>query len=127
MQERLVSMDDIKGISLILSEYSKEIQEAIEEEAQKIAKKGANKLKRTSPKNTGKYAKDWTMSAEKTYYGFQFIVHNKNHYQLTHLLENPHSLRNGNPSKPIPHIYPVEQEAIKEYNKKVAEIIGGIK
>lgn len=117
--------NNILDIKEILSEYSKDIQEAISEEAIKIGKDGANELKHTSPKKSGKYARSWTTKVDKTFDGINVTIHNKKAYQLTHLLEHSHLLRNGTKSTPISHIYPVEQKAIKEFETKVGQIIGG--
>lgn len=118
-------MSSILDIKDILSEYSRDIQNAISEEAIRIGKDGANELKHTSPKRSGRYARSWTTDVEKTFEGINVTIHNKKAYQLTHLLEHSHLLRNGRKSKPIVHIYPVEQKAIKEYEYKVEQIIGG--
>lgn len=118
-------MSDILEIKDILNEYSKDIQEAISDEAIRIGKDGANELKHKSPKRSGRYARSWTTDIEKRFEGITVTIHNKKAYQLTHLLEKPHLLRNGRKSTPIVHIYPVEQKAIKEYEYKVEQIIGG--
>lgn len=118
-------MSDFLEIGDILKEYSKDIQNAISEEAIRIGKDGANELKHTSPKRSGKYARSWTTDVEKTFEGITVTIHNKKAYQLTHLLEHSHLLRNGLKSKPITHIYPVEQKSIKEFETKVEQIIGG--
>lgn len=118
-----MSKDSILGVVDILNDYSLEIQEAIQKEAEDVAKTGASKLKTTSPKNTGKYAKGWKV---KTIKGKGFVsstIHNTTNWQLTHLLEKPHIIKNKygtwGTSKPKEHIRPVEQECIKEYQRKV--------
>lgn len=117
----------ILDITDILNEYSDDIKDAIMQEAETIAKKGANKLRQTSPKNTGKYSKGWKV---KTIKGKNYIssnIHNSTNWQLTHLLEKPHVIRNKNGtygiSKPKVHIEPVEQECIQEYERNVENII----
>ena len=123
-------MDSILDIKDILSEYSKDIQNDISEEAVRIAKDGANELKHTSPKRSGRYAKGWTTQVDKTFEGTYATIHNKKAYQLTHLLEKPHLDRTGTriitPAS-AGHIYNVEQKAIKEFETKVEQIIGGIR
>ena len=116
---------DFSIVSDILNDYSKDIKEAISEEAIRIGKDGANELKHTSPKRSGRYARNWTTNVEKTFEGINVTIHNKKAYQLTHLLEHSHLLRNGQKSIPIVHIYPVEQKSIKEFETKVEQIIGG--
>ena len=117
--------NDFSEIKSILSEYSQDIQNEIAEEATRIGKESAKELKHTSPVHSGRYKKGWTTKVEKGFIEVKVIVHNKNAYQLTHLLEHPHLLRNGAKSTPKVHIYPVEQKAIKEFELKVGQIIGG--
>ena len=111
----------------MLNEYSQDIQDDIAKAAEEVAKDGANKLKQTSPKRTGKYAKGWKV---KTYKGNGFVkshIHNSTNWQLTHLLEKPHAIRNKwgsyGTSKPQVHIKPVEEECIRQYQREVENII----
>ena len=119
--------DSIIDIVDILNDYSDDIQDAITKEAEIIAKNGANKLKQTSPKNTGKYAKGWRVTTTKGKGYVSSTIHNSTNWQLTHLLEKPHVIKNKygswGTSKPKKHIEPVEQECIKEYEREVENII----
>lgn len=117
--------NDFSEIKSILSEYSKDIQDEIAEEATRIGKESAKQLKHTSPIKSGRYKKGWTTSVDRGFSTISVVVHNKNAYQLTHLLEHSHLLRNGAKSTPKVHIYPVEQQAIHEFELKVEQIIGG--
>lgn len=123
----LVSKNSILDITDILNEYSEDIQEGIIKAAEEVAKDGANKLKQTSPKNTGKYAKGWKVKTIKGNGYVKAHIHNSTNWQLTHLLEKPHVIRNKwgtyGTSVPKPHIKPVEQECIKSYEKQVERII----
>ena len=118
-----MSKQSILDIKDILNEYSSDIQEAIQEEAIKVANKGRDELKNTSPKRTGKYRKGWKVKTIKGDTYIECIIHNSTNYQLTHLLEHSHLTRNGKKTTPKVHIKPVEQECIKEYEKKVETII----
>ncbi len=117
--------NDFTDIKSVLSEYSRDIQDEITNEAIRIGKDSANELKHTSPIRSGRYRKGWTTNVEKGFSEVVVTVHNKKAYQLTHLLEHPHLLRNGQKSTPKVHIYPVEQKAVKEFEEKVEQIIGG--
>lgn len=111
----------ILDINDILAGYGDSIQELIQEQAEKTAKNGVKELRETSPKNKrnpasrGKYAKGWRV--KKTYKNGEVhcVIHNATDYQLTHLLEKSHATRNGEKTKPIVHIKPVEEKCISEY------------
>lgn len=123
-------MADFSDIKSILSEYSSDIQDEIAQEAIRIGKDSVNELKHTSPVMRGKYRKGWSSKTEKTFSEVKVTVYNKE-YQLTHLLEDGHKInRHGRivgVAGAKPHIYPVEQKAIREYELKVEQIIGGNK
>lgn len=123
-------MADFSDIKSILSEYSRDIQDEIAEEAIRIGKDSVNELKHTSPIMSGKYRKSWTSKTERTFSEVKVTIYNKQ-YQLTHLLEKGHKInRNGRIvgiAGAKPHIYPVEQKANREYEIKVEQIIGGNK
>ena len=115
--------NSILDITEILNEYSSDIQEAITNEAQLVAKQGISTLQATSPKKTGRYRKGWRVKTTKGQGFVECIIHNATDYQLTHLLEKPHLLRNGARSTPQVHIAPVEQNCIREFENNVEKII----
>ena len=107
-------MDVSKQMNNILSEYSAEVKAATNEAMDVVAKEAVEKLRNTSPKRTGAYAKSWRVKKKTVRGGINEItVHNKDHYQLTHLLENGHVIRNKKGTygrtPGIKHIAPVEQ------------------
>lgn len=118
-----MAKNSILDIKDILNEYSVDIQESIVKTAENVAKKGADKLKQTSPKRTGKYSKGWRVKTAKGRGEVSSTIYNATNWQLTHLLEKPHLLRNGRLSTPKVHIYPVEQQCIKEYETEVEKVI----
>ena len=118
---------DLIAIKDILNEYSSDIQEGITNAAIEVAEKGKNELKATSPKKTGDYRKGWRVE-KKNGRGFvHTTIYNATDWQLTHLLENPHTLRNGGTYDPQKsgtiHIAPVEKKCITEYEKDVEQVI----
>lgn len=108
----------------LLDQVDKEVQEAMDESMKQVAKESVSKLKSSSPRKTGKYARGWTTKQiDKN----GIVVHNSKHYQLTHLLENGHVIRNkygtyGRTSG-IKHIQPVEQWASDELPLRIMEKI----
>ena len=118
-----MTKNNLIDISNILDEYSIEIQESITKAAEDVANAGAKELKATSPKRTGKYSKGWRVNKRSGRGFVHTTIYNATNWQLTHLLEKPHLLRNGKKSKPIVHIEPVEEKCIKDFQKEVEHII----
>lgn len=118
------SIIDIKDI---LDEYSSDIQEGITETAYKVAEDGKNKLRVSSPKKTGSYRKGWRVEKRHGKGYVHASIYNATDWQLTHLLEKPHAIRNQygtwGTSKPQVHIEPVEQECIQAFEKDVEQVI----
>lgn len=99
----------------LLGGYSDRLCKAVGEVIVEAAEISANKLQQTSPKRKkkgGAYAKSWTSDVEEGRTFRSATVYNKNHYQLSHLLENGHATRNGGRTNPRVHIAPVEAEAV---------------
>ena len=96
----------------VLADVDEEVREAGIKGIKKVSKESVSKLRSTSPRKTGDYAKGWTA---KKVSDMEIIVHNKTGYRLTHLLENGHVIKNkkgtyGRTSG-IKHIAPVEEWA----------------
>ena len=114
----------IMDVETILNDYSNDIYKGIRKASIEIADKGAKTLKQTSPKRTGKYKKGWRVKTYDGAYDTMTVIYNATNWQLTHLLEHSHLTRNGRTkTKPKEHIYPVEQECIKEFEKDTIRII----
>ena len=112
-------------IAKLLSEYETEIVKNADACGKVVANAAAKEMRQTSPKRIGKYAKSWGVTREAGGFGenAKYIIHNKKRYRLTHLLEHGHVTANGKRTKAIPHIKPVEEHVIREYEKKVREAI----
>lgn len=110
-------VDLVDGINNILYEFKEELEEDVDKAALATAKLAVKELKVKSPKSKrakgGAYGKSWSYRKETMPFGYtSYTVYNKKHYQLTHLLENGHMIKNQYGSygrtRPIPHIKPVE-------------------
>jgi len=112
-------------IAKMLTEYETAIVKNVDAGGKPVADKGAKQLRQTSPERTGKYAKSWGVTREAGGFGenAKYIIHNKKHYRVAHLLEHGHVMANGKRTKAIPHIKPVEEQVVREYEKKVREAI----
>ena len=105
----------------LLTEYTEEVEEGLEDAKEEVAKEGANTLKGTSPKKTGKYASGWKAKKQDK----AWVIHNAKRWQITHLLEKGHAKVGGGRVAAIPHIAPVEEQVIKEYEKRLEKVIKG--
>ena len=103
----------------IMDQYSKEVKEVTDEAITQTANESRRKLRNTSPKKTGHYDRGWSIKKVKGRNGISEVtIHNKTDYQLTHLLENGHVIRNAKGkygrTNGIKHIKPVEEWAQDE-------------
>lgn len=116
-----------KEVAEILNSYATEVRKEVETSCQEVATECAQQLRENSPTRTGKYAKGWEA---KEVSGGQvrqstWVVWNRKHYRLTHLLERGHALRNGGRTEAQEHIKPVEEWAQDELPKVLNTKLGG--
>lgn len=115
-----------KAIHKILDQYGDDIQENLADAVKSVTKKGAQAVKQASREKfggTGKYASGWTTRIESGRMSTQGVIYNKNVPGLPHLLENGHAKRGGGRVAGIPHIAPVEEQIVKEFESEVMKKI----
>ena len=108
----------------IIEDYTVEVRRAINNAEDKVAKEAVQKLRNTSPKKTGEYAKGWAIKRTKGRNGIVDVeVYNKKKPQITHLLENGHEIINEKGDygrfNGIKHIKPVEEWAQSEFPAEI--------
>ena len=78
----------------ILGEFAKENKELLDESVAKAAKQCKRDIVAASPDGPRGYKRSWSVRTSKKPHGVEAVVHNKEHYQLTHLLEKSHVIKN---------------------------------
>lgn len=127
----MAKYNSLIDINKILNEYSSDIQEGITNAAIEVAEEGKKELKATSPRKTGSYSKGWRVDKRSGKGFVHTTIYNATNWQLTHLLEKEHVIRNQygtwgtySPTKSgTKHIQPVEEKCIKTFERDVEQII----
>lgn len=116
-------------IEKILADYGEDAYKVLDSSVDRVAEEATRKLQAVNFKTGGEYSKSWVNDKEPTgRFATKRIVHNEEHYRLTHLLEKGHVVRNGRSritgkaygnANAYPHIAPVEEWAKSELPKEV--------
>ena len=103
-----------------LEEYAELAVDVMKKEIQETGKAVKQQISQTAPRESGRYAKSWAVKKVKeTSNSLDVVVHSKNRYMLTHLLENGHAKRGGGRVRAIPHIAPAEEMGIRELEERI--------
>jgi hypothetical protein len=122
-----ISIAELDGaIAEYVRTWDKEINEAIDREAEKSAKKLVEETKKTAPvgKRKKHYRDSISLKRYNTSRTTKYIWYVKGpDYRLSHLLENGHALKNGGRSKAFHFIRDASEPIIKDYETKIEEVI----
>ncbi len=107
-----------------LEKYADVTTEKVKKAVQNAGKTVRDEIKASAPSDTGKYSKSWTVkTVRETSNSLELVVHSRNRYQLTHLLEFGHAKRGGGRVSARPHIAAAEEKAIKAFEEEIKEAI----
>ncbi len=107
----MTSIDDMAAeIMKGLNEYAELADVSMKKAVRRTANSVKNEISANAPKKTGRYKKSWAVKKTKeNSHTLEMTVHSKDRYQIAHLLENGHALRNGGRVEGIPHIALAEE------------------
>lgn len=100
------------------------------DELKKAVKKAGNSVKKDiqkgAPKDTGAYAKSWSVkNVKETSNSIELVVHSRNRYQLSHLLEFGHAKRGGGRFSGKAHIAPAQERAERTLEQEIEKTLRG--
>ena len=103
-----------------LEEYAdlaaEDVKQAVKDAGEKVKKE----IRANAPKDTGDYAKSWTVKKSKeTSNSITMTVYSRNRYYLAHLLEFGHAKRNGGRVAGKSHIAPAEEKGILQLEEEI--------
>lgn len=121
-----ISIGDLSSaVMSALQEFEQETAEAMKESVASAAEVCLESVRANSPRDTGDYQKGW---AKKTVYeddhDIRVRIYNKDHHQLTHLLEDGHANVDGGRTEGQPHIGPASEQASQVLMKDVKIKVG---
>ena len=125
MAGKKVTIDGLAdAIKQICEEYSDDVSLGVSEQAIKIAEVGAQAVNSGSGIFRGRrYKRSWTVQVEGGRYRTSATIHSRVP-GLPHLLEYSHSVGDrGGRYSGRPHIAPVEQRIIEQYENAVQNVI----
>lgn len=130
---KIGAIDLAETVNALFVSYGQDVNEVLYESMNSVADTAVKELRSVNKfasdgHPTGEYSASWDKLEEYTSnLSKTVIIYNEEHYRLTHLLENGHALKRGGRTigsvKAYPHIYPVEQKVVKDFEKEVIERI----
>ena len=103
-----------KALTECLNEYKTHAVDVMKDDVVEAGKLVKGEIKDKAPVKSGRYRKSWRVKTVKNNsHSLEVVVHSKDRYQLTHLLENGHAKRGGGRVKGTPHIKPAEEAGEK--------------
>lgn len=109
-----------KTVMRELNKYADLVSEDMKAAVKKAGSTARKEISATAPRNTGAYAKSWTVkTTRESARALEVTVHSRNRYQLAHLLEHGHAKRGGGRVAARPHIAQAEELAVEPLQQEI--------
>ncbi|MFD1403748.1 HK97 gp10 family phage protein [Robinsoniella peoriensis] len=109
-----------------LKEYADLATEDLKKSVRKAGTFVKKDIQEKAPEDTGTYAKSWAVKKVKeSANSLELVVHSRNCYQLSHLLEFGHAKRGGGRVSGRAHIAPAEERAAETLEQEVEKALKG--
>ena len=120
-ENQRVSVDRMADVIMEgLTEYAELAADVMKDCVRKAGDTVKKETQAGAPVRTGKYKKSWAVKRQReTSNTLEVVVHSRNRYQLTHLLEKGHAKRGGGRVRAVPHIAPAEEKGIRELEEGI--------
>jgi hypothetical protein len=118
-----VSIDDMDDVIMKeLEQYAKLATDDMKDAVKDTAKSVKKDIESSAPVLTGRYKKSWSVkNISENANSIDIVVHSRNRYQLTHLLEHGHAKRGGGRVAGKPHIAPAEEKGKQDLINAIEE------
>lgn len=119
-----ISIDQLADeITRAVREYTEDVTAGIENEVKSTADKVAAETKRLAPRHTGNYAKSFVKTDNSLPGRRRYVIWNKKHFWLVHLLEFGHAKAGGGRVPAYPHLRPAHDKHAGELEENIKGII----
>lgn len=109
-----------------LTEYADLAADELKVAVKKAGDSVKKDIQANAPKDTGAYAKSWAVKKmRETSNSIEVVVHSRNRYQLSHLLEFGHAKRGGGRVPGKAHIAPAEEKAERMLEQEIEKALRG--
>lgn len=121
MADRRVTVDQMaETVMEGLLEYAELATDVMKDCVKKAGNTVRKETQANAPVKSKRYQKSWAVKKQKeSSNALEVVVHSRNRYQLTHLLEKGHAKRGGGRVRAIPHIAQAEEKGIRELEEGI--------
>lgn len=113
----------------VLAEFNELLDDELGAAIHEVGKSTRTDLRSNSPKDTGSYSRSWGCDFSDKEGHHEAVVVNRKHWQITHLLEDGHDIKNRKGGPTLGHVGPADpehhlQQAQERGIRKLEQLLG---